>query len=108
MPRAIGITGTIISALLIAAHNLRAGSLLLVAVSLAFPLILVFRQPWATRIVQLLLVAAAAEWLHTLLVIAEERHAAAEPWHRMAVILGLVFLFTLGSAITVRERKRAL
>ena len=52
--------------------------------------------------VQAVLVVAALEWGRTLVVLAGERQEAGEPWVRLAVILGAVALFTLGSALMFR------
>lgn len=106
MPGKIGLASAIISGLLIAAHFLRAGLYPLVVIGLTFPFLLFIRKPWATRSVQVLLILATAEWLHTVLVTAFQRCAAGQPWIRMAIILGVVALFTFWSAIAVRQRKR--
>ena len=105
MARGVGIASAIVSGVMIAAHFLREGIYPLVALGLAFPWLLLLRRPWATRSVQILLVLAGAEWLHTLLMIAAQRQATGQPWTRMAIILGVVALFTLGSAIAVRDGK---
>lgn len=53
----------------------------------------------AVRIVQLLLILAAAEWLWTLAQIALERQALGQPWVRMALILGTVAAVSVASAV---------
>lgn len=90
---------TFISALLIAAHFLREGAFPLVALSLAFPFLLLFKKPWARYTVQLALLIATAVWLRTMYVIAHWRITMEQPWGRMALILGGVALFTLLSAL---------
>lgn len=105
MHRAIGVTATFVSGLLIAAHFLRHGLHPLVTVAVAFPMLLFIRKPWATRAVQILLVLSAFLWLHTLVTLAVERRAAAQPWIRMAIILGVVVFFTAWNAFAVRHRK---
>lgn len=94
-----------LSALLIAAHFLRYGSNVLVLLALSFPLLLLLRHPWAIRMVQIFLLGAAAEWIHTLLVLADARRSAGEPWIRMAIILGVVAAVTLLAAILIRQAK---
>ena len=103
----LGFTLSMVSGVLIAAHFLRAGSFPLVLIGLAFPFLLFFRKPWLNRIVQILLILAAAKWLHTLLLLVAQRHLAGEPWTRMAIILGAVALLNLVSALAVNPRKRA-
>ena len=88
-----------ISALLFAAHCLRLGASLTLAICcLAFPLvILLFPKRWAAISVQAYLIIASAEWLRTLYVIIMIRISMEEPWMRFALIIGGVALFTAGS-----------
>ena len=106
MRRILGIVLTVVSSLLICAHFLRAGWYPLILPGLAFPLLLLFRKTWATRIVQVLLVLAAAEWIRTLVMIAGQRRANGEPWTRMAIILGFVALVTAASALVLKVERR--
>jgi hypothetical protein len=89
----------IISAVLAAAHFLRAGNLLLVLISLAVPGVLAFSRPWAARLVQAALVLMALEWVRTLLALISERQAAESPWTAAAIILISVAVFTACSAL---------
>ncbi len=89
----------ILSALLIGAHFLRQGSILLVLLSVGLPLVLLVRRSWAARIVQAFLLLAALEWIRTLVQLASDRAAMGEPWLRMAIILALVAGFTASSAL---------
>jgi len=91
-----------VSAILIAAHFLRSGNILVTIVCLAAPLLLLVRTPAVRIAVQIMLVIAAAEWVRTAFVIAQERAASGAPVTRMFVILGSVALFTLLSAIPLR------
>lgn len=88
----------ILSALLLAAHFLRDGALPLVALSALLPFLLLIRRPWAARIVQIALAAGAVLWWQTLTEFVAMRQAFGQPWTRLAIILGVVVLFTLGSA----------
>ncbi len=92
-----------LSAVLMAAHFSRAGTTVLMLLSLALPLVLLVRQPWAAHLVQLALLIAGLEWLRTLWQIAGRRMEAGQPWIRMAVILGVVTLITWGSALVFRS-----
>lgn len=102
----LGFTLTLFSGILIAAHFLRSGSVLLVLIGLAFPFLLLFKKPWLNRVVQLLLILAAGEWLLTLLIFTAQRRITGEPWARMALILGAVALLNVVSAVAVNPRKR--
>ena len=89
----------IISFLLLAAHFYRAGQFTLVAVTLAFSTLLVIRESWTPRLVQLALLLGAVEWLRTLWFILQMRMQFDMPWMRMAFILGGVALFTALSGL---------
>lgn len=92
----------VLSALLLAAHFYRAGSLALVALSLALPLLLLVGERWSARTVQAGLVLGALEWVRTLAFFAGLRMEAGRTWGRLAVILGVVALLTALSALAVR------
>jgi hypothetical protein len=89
----------LISALLAAAHFFRAGNIPMVVVCGAAPLLLLFRRTWATRLLQLLLLAGAVVWLLTLRDIVQEREAVGRPWTASAIILGSVAAWTALSAM---------
>lgn len=92
-----------VSAALLAAHFSRAGSPTLALLSLAFPLLLLIREAWAARLVQLALVLGGLEWLRTARGFVQQRMALGEPWTRLMVILGVVALFTWASALVFRS-----
>ncbi len=94
----------ILSLLLLGAHFLRTGTLVLVLGCLLAPTLLFVRRPWVPRTMQVLLVVGAAEWVRTLWGFAAFRRTHGEPWARMALILGAVALFTLLSALVFRSR----
>ncbi|MFC2085902.1 hypothetical protein ACFLRO_01675 [Bacteroidota bacterium] len=89
----------LLSAILLAAHFSRMGSPILAILSLLLPAVLFFRHEWAARLVQVALIYGAIEWVRTLLFFVEERNAVGQPWIRLAIILGFVAVFTLGSAL---------
>jgi hypothetical protein len=93
-----------LSALLMAAHFSRADNTPLALLSLAFPVVLMIRRPWAARLTQIALVLGALEWVRTTVVIAGRRQAAGESWTRMAVILSVVAVVTLASVAVFRNR----
>jgi hypothetical protein len=77
----------IIVSLLIAAHFLRLGNTIAVALCLAAPLLFLVRQRWSLLLLQWLAYAAAAVWLATAWEIAATRWSLGEPWLRAAAIL---------------------
>ena len=96
---ALKLVPVILSALLLAAHFLRAELFPLVALSLAFPILLLSKRPWSVRLVQIILVLGALEWIRTLLILVDERRTAGQPSTRLAIILGLVAVFTACSVL---------
>jgi hypothetical protein len=88
----------VVSALLLAAHFLRNGQALLVLAALAIPWGLLSRDVVARRVVQIVLVLGAAEWVYTAYGIAQQRAAVGAPMLRMLLILGVVSVFTLVAA----------
>ena len=89
----------ILSFLLLGAHFYRAGNLALTGLCVGVLLLLFVRQPWVPRLFQGLLLLGAFEWLRSLYVFAAMRIAWDQPWTRLAVILGVVALFTLLSGL---------
>lgn len=93
------------SFMLIAAHFQRAG-LSLIAILCLLPIgLLYFTRPWAIRILQLLLFLAALEWGRTLFHLIQMRIDTGLPWTRLAIILGVVILFTMGSALIFQHKQ---
>ena len=88
----------ILSAIILAAHFYRAGSLEIAIFSLFLPFLLFYKRSWVARIMQISLLLGALEWLRTLLVLVTERNAMGLPWVRTAAIIGGIALFTGGSA----------
>ena len=93
----------IISLLLLGAHFLRAGQSILVTASLLLIIPLLLRNAWVPRLIQLVLVLGAVEWLRTLYNVAQIRMDMGMPWTRMALILGGVALFTALSGLVFRS-----
>lgn len=89
----------VLSCLLLAAHFLHGGSLSLMALSLIVPLVLFIRHRYAVRTVQAVLTIAFLEWLRTVVVLTEQRMDTGTAWKRMAIILGAVAIWSLGSAL---------
>jgi hypothetical protein len=88
-----------LSALLLAAHFFRNGQYVLVLISCALPWLLVLRRIWAVRLLQVMLLIGALEWVRALLEIRARRIEEEREWVRMAVILGAVAGWTAMSAL---------
>ena len=79
-----------VAAVLIAAHFLRLGNMIGVALCLGAPLLFFVRQRWSLLLLQGLAYAAAAVWLMTAWQIAMQRWSFDQPWLRAALILTVV------------------
>ena len=86
------------SALLLGAHFLRSGDLLLVLAALALVPLAFLARPWARWTLRAALILGALEWLWTLLVLRGARVAEGAPHLRMTLILAAVAAFTALSA----------
>ena len=89
----------VLSSLLMGAHCSRANLDLIALVVVLFPCVLFLKRPWVARLVQVVLLLGAMEWVRTLLVLVAERRDMGQSWGRLAAILGVVALLTLGSAL---------
>ncbi|HET9652443.1 MAG TPA: hypothetical protein VFP36_09635, partial [Usitatibacter sp.] len=69
----------ILSLLVLAAHFLREGGLLLVVACIALMLLLAWRRPWVPRVVQAALALGTLEWLRTAVILVQERMADGRP-----------------------------
>jgi hypothetical protein len=87
---------------LLGAHFHRAGNPWLVAGCVVLIGLAAWPRRWAARLVQLALLAGAAEWLWTAWRLVQARQALGQPWARLAVILGGVALFTALAAAVFR------
>ncbi|MGI9537091.1 MAG: 4Fe-4S ferredoxin, partial [Desulfocapsaceae bacterium] len=63
------------------------------------PGLLYFTRPWSLRILQILLILSAIEWIRTLLNLVQIRQDLGMDWTRLAIILGSVAIFTAASAL---------
>jgi len=99
----------LLSLLLLAVHLLRWLGPSGAVVALAPAVLLTVPRRGAARLVQIVLVLAALEWIRTGMTAILHRHATDQPWLRMAIIIGAVALFTAASALmfqagTLRNR----
>lgn len=99
---ALGFAAVALVFAVLAAHFLREGSMIMVAVSLFVPVLLFYPRKWAARVVQAALVLGAIEWAWTLYAIVQHRMAAGVPYTRTMIILGAVALLTLAAGLVFR------
>ncbi len=94
----------VVAALLLGAHFLRAGSLALVALCVAAPLLFFWRQRWSLILLQLLAYCAAATWIAAAIQLVQLREQLGQPWTVAAIILGSVALLTLLAGLLLNAR----
>ena len=97
--KALLLTPIVLSLVVLAAHFLRGGSIVLVVAILALVALLPLRRRWIARLVQAVLFLGAAEWARTTTLLAISRSEQGEPFLRMVVILGAVTIVTLASGL---------
>jgi len=95
---AVQLLPVVLSLVVLGAHFLRAGNIVLLLGVVAVLALLFVRRPWAARAVQVTLVLGALEWLHTLVTLAAIRMQAGEPVRRLLIILCTVAVVSLCSA----------
>ncbi|MEA1987356.1 MAG: hypothetical protein U9N76_07700 [Candidatus Marinimicrobia bacterium] len=89
----------VLSSLLLGAHFNKAGWLPLVIFCALLPFLLFIKRVWVARLVQIVLILGAIEWIRITIVIAQGRIDAGDDWIRLVIILGGVALFTFLSGM---------
>jgi hypothetical protein len=102
---ALLLTPAVLSSLVLAAHFLRRGQMLLFTLCMAMCWLSVVRKPWARRVWQALLGLGALTWLSTLASIARVRLHEHQPVLRTVIILSSVAAFTLLAALLLEHRR---
>mgnify|MGYP001811622458 FL=1 len=104
MMRVLAYLPVVLSIAVLGAHFMRYGNTIGVIGAVALIALLFIRRPWAARTMQVALVLAALEWLHTLFNLMQVRMALDQPFARMAVILGAVAAVTACSSLLFQLR----
>ena len=89
---------TILALLTIGAHYMRYGLYPLTAILVALLPLLFIGRRWVARLMQIVLVIAAIEWVTVLNDIITERVMEGQPYQKSVFILGGTALFTLCAA----------
>ena len=98
---------TVLACLLLAAHFLRAGQVLMVVACSLAPGLLLVSHRMARVALRVVLWGGAAMWVVEAVAIARRRIAFGQPWIRMALILGGVSLFTWWASSLLRTPRGA-
>lgn len=102
---ALLLTPPVLSLLVLAAHFLRRGAVLQVALCLAAVAVLFVRRPWVPSVVVTALVLGAFEWVFTMVGLVAAREAQGEPAGRLTAILGGVIAVTVASILVFLTRR---
>ena len=92
-----------LASLLLGAHFLRYGRIILVAFCVLLPLLLLIKKRWVLLLLQGLAFVGALVWVHTTYVLVQLRIAAGAPWTRMLLILCGVTAFTVFAGTLLRS-----
>ncbi|CAG4885273.1 conserved protein of unknown function [Georgfuchsia toluolica] len=95
----------VLSLIVLGAHFLREGNLIMVAVALVIIGLVFVRRRWAAYTVQTALLLGAAEWVRTLVERVAARFEAGQPVLRLVLILGGVALVTALSTLVFRTAR---
>ncbi len=85
----------IFSLLLIGAHFLRTGNVIVTVFCLLLSMALCVREPLVARTVQVALLLASAEWIHVAYGLVSARLESGLPWTKLVIILGAVTALSL-------------
>jgi len=89
----------VLSLVILGAHFMRYGNTIGVFGSLVLVALLIVHRPWVARLMQVVLILGALEWVRALYELAQVRAAHGQPFTRMIVILGVVVAVTFCSAL---------
>ena len=104
MMKALLYVPVVLSLVVLGAHFLRYGDTILVVCTVVLIALLFVRQPWVARLMQLVLVFGALEWVRTAYELARMRAALGEPYGRMVFILASVTAVTACSALVFQSK----
>jgi NADH:ubiquinone oxidoreductase subunit 6 (subunit J) len=95
----------LLTALLLGAHFLRNGNLILTLFCLLAPLLLLIKKQWSWLMLQVLIYLGAFIWLNTTIAIIQQRILWGQPWDRVLLIMGTVILFTIWAGLLLNSQK---
>lgn len=104
MKKALLYIPIVLSLLVLGAHFMRYENSIGVFCAMVVIALLFIRQAWVARLVQVVLVLGALEWVRTLYSLMQVRAALDQPYERMVLILGTVAVVTFCSALLFQSR----
>jgi hypothetical protein len=95
----------ILASLMLSAHFFRHWNYLLMIVSLLAPCLLFIKRRWSLIALRVFTILGGGVWIVAIVDIAKIRITMGEPWGKMAVILGVVALFTIFAGLLLNSSK---
>jgi len=99
MKKALLYIPVVLSLVILGAHFMRYGNFAGVFVFSGLIALLFVRRAWVARLMQVVLVLGALEWVRTLYELVQVRAALGQPFIRMTLILGVVAAVSFCSAL---------
>ena len=99
MKKVLPYVPVVLSLVILGAHFMRYGNSVGVIGSLLLIALLIVRRPWVARLMQVVLILGALEWVRTLYDLVQVRTALGQPFGRMLVILGIIAAVSFCSAL---------
>ena len=99
MKKALLYIPVVLSLVILGAHFMRYGNSAGVFVFSGLIALLFVRRAWVARLMQVVLVLGALEWVRTLYELVQVRAALGQPFIRMTLILGVVAAVSFCSAL---------
>jgi len=93
-----------LAALLLGAHFLRAGNMVLVLICITVPFAFFFRRRHSLVLLQVCAYGAAAIWLYTAWQLVQVRQSLGQSWTLAAAIIGAVALHSLLAGLLLNSR----
>jgi hypothetical protein len=92
-----------LASLILGAHFLRDGHMVLVLICVLLPFLLVIRRRWVLQLLQGYALVGALIWAQSTYGLVQTRMAEGASWTRMLLILGGVTVFTLWAGYLLRS-----
>lgn len=89
----------VLSLVILGAHFMRYGNSIGVIGALLLIALLIVHRPWVARLMQVVLILGALEWVRTLYELVQVRAALGQPFTRMMIILGVIAAVTFCAAL---------
>jgi hypothetical protein len=93
-----------LAALLLGAHFLRAGNMVVTLICIAVPFAFLYRRRHSLVLLQAIAYGAAATWLYTAWQLVQARQSLGQNWELAAAILGGVALYSVLAGLLLNSR----